>query len=99
MSEQITRRNLPHWYVPHAAVFVTFRLAGTLPRSAVERLQHRKVQLLKQLHPGCSSVEHRQNIHKQLFVEYDKQLDTSAAFPWLNHPKVAAAVRRSFLVS
>ena len=25
------RRNLPHWYPPGAAVFVTWRLAGTLP--------------------------------------------------------------------
>ncbi|HXE63801.1 MAG TPA: transposase [Bryobacteraceae bacterium] len=25
------RRNLPHWHAPRAAVFVTWRLAGTLP--------------------------------------------------------------------
>src|SRR5947209_3381949 len=49
--EVITRRNLPHWYVPGAAHFVTFRLAGTLPRDVVERLQQRKEQLLKAKRP------------------------------------------------
>jgi putative transposase len=28
------RRNLPHWYPPGAAVFVTWRLAGTFPKSS-----------------------------------------------------------------
>jgi hypothetical protein len=27
MGEIITRGKLPHWYVPHAAHFVTYRLA------------------------------------------------------------------------
>jgi putative transposase len=30
---EMYRRNLPHWYPPGAAVFVTWRLAGTLPVS------------------------------------------------------------------
>jgi hypothetical protein len=30
-GEEMYRRNLPHWHPPGAALFVTWRLAGTLP--------------------------------------------------------------------
>ncbi len=43
--EVVTRRNLPHWYVPGAAHSVRFRLAGSLPRDVIERLRQRKEQL------------------------------------------------------
>jgi 2'-5' RNA ligase len=37
-GEVVTRRNLPHWYVPNAFHFITFRLAGTIPREKLEEL-------------------------------------------------------------
>jgi hypothetical protein len=36
------RRSLPHWYVPGAAHFVTYRLAGTLPANVVQALKDKK---------------------------------------------------------
>lgn len=30
-TERFTRRNLPHWYQPGFARFVTYRQAGTIP--------------------------------------------------------------------
>lgn len=41
-QEVMSRRNLPHWYVPGAAHFVTYRLAGTIP---VEMLRRTRSQL------------------------------------------------------
>lgn len=32
-----SRRSLPHWFQPHAATFVTFRTADSMPQSAVQR--------------------------------------------------------------
>jgi hypothetical protein len=31
---EVYRRNLPHWHPPTAAIFVTWRLAGTFPSLA-----------------------------------------------------------------
>jgi REP element-mobilizing transposase RayT len=36
---EITQRNLPHWFQPHAAIFVTFRTADSLPKDVVLRWQ------------------------------------------------------------
>ena len=35
-SESITRRHLPHWFVPGAYFFVTYRLDGTIPRAVLD---------------------------------------------------------------
>ncbi len=35
---EITERNLPHWYQAGAALFVTFRLADSLPREVLLRM-------------------------------------------------------------
>jgi hypothetical protein len=94
--ERITRRNLPHWYVPGAAHFVTFRLAGTLPRDVVERLQQRKVQLLSGRQPsGLTETQFRERVHKQLFAAYDDFLDAERGVHWLSDPRIAALVRGS----
>jgi hypothetical protein len=45
--ETITRRRLPHWYVPGAPHFVTFRLAGTLPRTVLDKLKRQKDEMLQ----------------------------------------------------
>jgi putative transposase len=94
--EIITRRHLPHWYVPGAAHFVTLRLAGALPREIIERLQARKELLLRgKRDAGISEPEHRYRVHKQLFAAYDQYLDQHRDICWLSDPRVAAIVRSS----
>lgn len=36
---QVTARNLPHWFQPGAAIFVTFRTADSLPKQVLWRWQ------------------------------------------------------------
>ena len=91
-NEVITRRNLPHWYMPHAFHFVTFRLAGTIPREVLDELQLRKEALLRSAPPSAS---HRERIHKQLFADYDAYLDRNRTIHWLDSPPIAAVVHRS----
>ena len=91
--ETVTRRNLPHWYVPGAAHFVTYRLHGSLPRSALEEIQSRKESLLKRKVPaGLSPPQFREQVHKQLFAPYDRWLD-QAKDDCLSEPRVAALIR------
>ena len=74
--ETVTRRNLPHWYVPGAAHFVTYRLHGSLPQSVLNELHNQKEALLKRKPPpGLSTFQYRERVHKQLFGLYDQWLD------------------------
>ncbi|HVV98728.1 MAG TPA: transposase [Planctomycetaceae bacterium] len=94
-QERISRRNLPHWYMPGAMHFITFRLAGTIPNEVLERLYARKVDLLNRPNPGESKTQHRERVHKHLFQEYDAYLDRNREIHWLEDPRVASLVRRS----
>ena len=95
-QEIITRRHLPHWYVPGAPHFVTFRLAGTLPHAVLEELKQRKETLLRRKPPaGMSAGHYRERVHKQLFAVYDKYLGQDRETVWLSDPRLAALVRSS----
>lgn len=95
-SESITRRHLPHWFVPGAAHFVTFRLAGSLPAVVLEELRERKELLLRQKRsPEMSAIDHRQRMHKHLFAAYDDYLDRQTDVRWLSDRRIAAMVRTS----
>ena len=91
--ETVTRRHLPHWYMPNAAHFVTYRLYGSLPRSVLEQMQARKESMLaRKPLPGVSTAQHRERVHKQLFALYDKALDEDQD-ACLNDPRIADVIR------
>jgi putative transposase len=94
-AEHFTRRNLPHWYMPAATHFVTFRLAGTLPRAVLDELRDHKERLLNRRTPGVSEAGHRELVHKRLFAMYDEHLANHRDVHWLDDPRLAALVRRS----
>ena len=95
MSEEvITRRNLPHWYVPGAAHFVTYRLAGTIPDHVLAELREKySAQLNRPTPEGVNRGEYRELVHKQAFGRYDRYLDSHREIDWLAQPRVAAVVR------
>ena len=94
-GEIITRNHLPHWYVPGAMHFITYRLAGTLPMHVIENLRARKAHLLRQKPDDLTLPAHRERVHKQLFAHYDRYLDQSHGRAWLAVPAVAAVIRKS----
>lgn len=46
--KQFYRRKLPHRHSPGATLFVTFRLAGSIPKSVVEQWKQEKLWLEKE---------------------------------------------------
>jgi putative DNA methylase len=94
-GEIITRNHLPHWYVPGAMHFITYRLAGTLPTRVIENLRARKARLLRQKPDDLTLPAYRERVHKQLFAHYDRYLDRSHGSTWLAVPAVAAVIRKS----
>jgi putative transposase len=93
--EVVTRRHLPHWYVPGAMHFVTYRLAETLPLDVIEFLRRKRATLLRQMVPDGGTAEQRADVHKQVFAAYDHYLDRVCKVDWLGWPAVAAMIRKS----
>ena len=84
MDEAFTHyeRNLPHRLPGEATLFITYRLAGSLPREVVARMAE-EARL-----PGPA--------RKKAFAHYDNWLDAEASGPhWLTRPGVAAIVKES----
>jgi putative DNA methylase len=92
--ETITRRNLPHWFMPDAWHFVTYRLAGTMPSTVLHQLrQSRDNRWLEEQGAGRATPALREKLHKQFFADYDRYLDHHREIDWLANAKVAALVR------
>jgi len=90
VKEIITRRRLPHWYVPGAAHFITYRLHGSLPQQAIDQLKARKAELTNQVRGKTLDKE---RAHKQLFAMFDSLLDRCHDERLLTDPRVAAVIR------
>ncbi len=89
--EEFYKRNLPHIQPKGATLFVTFRLAGSLPRAVIERLQveyeaDKEVATTK----GDEYVA-----GKRYFGRFDTQLHTSTGPHFLKQPALAQLVADS----
>lgn len=95
-SQVVTRRHLPHWFVPEAFHFVTYRLAGTIPRHVLDSMMERKEASLKrESSPGQPADDCREQIHKRYFAEFDHYLDNNREIHWLDDPRLAAMIREN----
>ena len=94
--EQFHRRFLPHWFMPGAAHFITYRLAGTLPAAVVQEFRDERDRTLKLSPPrGVTMAEYKARVQKQFFAKYDAYLDGDTQLNWLADPRVAAMVREN----
>lgn len=90
------RRHLPHWQPDGATLFITFRLAGSLPRAVITALREEREQdECALLH--ISDVQERQKQAyldvRRAFGRWDAALDNSDSDPrWLADPRIAAVV-------
>lgn len=90
------RRNLPHYHLPNATYFITFRLAGSLPQEALERAQEEyqaELLRLERTLSGRDLREARQQAQKAHLVRIDTLLDKTIHGPrWLSRPECARLV-------
>ncbi|WP_375419379.1 transposase [uncultured Hymenobacter sp.] len=86
-------RNLPHRLPPGEAVFLTFRLAGSLPREVLEQLRAETELVQRSLIPEPAQLYAEQ---KRYFGRFDAQLAANDSGPtWLRQPDIAALVAQS----
>ncbi|MBV6393576.1 MAG: hypothetical protein KPEEDBHJ_02818 [Anaerolineales bacterium] len=97
MSE-FFQRNLPHYHLPDATYFITFRLAGSLPVEVWKMLKEeyeREKCALAGKYKGKELQEERYNAQKRHFARFDKLLDHPKDGPrWLAEPRFAEIVMR-----
>ena len=86
------RRNLPHIHPENTPIFLTFRLAGSLPKEIMEALiaeREAEKNILKK-----ASKKDLYNLHKRHFARYDDWLDRVQNTPrWLEDEKIALIVK------
>ena len=91
------RRNMPYIVPLGATLFVTFRLAGSLPIVVIQQLQtelEAAWDMISQAIPVEEQSAAARRARKAYFGKFDAQLDGTAAGPdWLRQPAVAEVVK------
>jgi REP element-mobilizing transposase RayT len=88
------RRNLPHWQPLGGAFFLTWRLYGSLPKEALDRLADEKSRLEQQpIRPDETPRDRALRHSKGLFALADKMLAGNISGPqWLKEEPIAQLV-------
>lgn len=97
----IYRRHLPHIQPPGAILFVTFRLAGSIPAAVQQELIREARELdqrLAQIKNPAQRAAMAYREQKRLFGLWDAALDNATSGPyWLGDPQIAQLVYDSLL--
>ena len=89
-------RNLPHWHPPGRAIFLTWRLCGSLPQNVLNELTILRHQMATRLSESSDSSRMRE--YKKLFVKTDAILDKAETGPlWLKRSSIAQLVQDALL--
>jgi putative transposase len=89
LNKYFYRRKLPHWQPPHGTFFITYRLAGSVPKSNTSKLkpeyQRNKKQRLK-----------KAEAPERYFELFEQNLENNVNGPhWLKIDQIASIVHES----
>lgn len=85
------QRNLPHRLPPGETIFVTFRLADSLPAAVLARLRQEWSELPETVDAAVAYARQR-----RYFGKFDDQLDVAATGPvWLSQATIAQLVQQA----
>ena len=92
------KRNLPHWQPKGAEFFITFRLAGSLPKEVIDQLKQKSKEFREKSRNNDLNTEERSQLEAKLFRSYDYLLDNSSSGPvWLSNENMAQIVADTLL--
>jgi len=93
------RRHLPHIQPPGATLFITFRLAGSIPAETLQQLleeQERTEKRLARIGDPAERARQAHRMRRHMFGKSDKALDSAECGPfWLRDGRIAALVAES----
>jgi len=84
-------RNLPHWLPPGSTIFLTFRLAGTLPSEVLAR--YHAEWALEDQHAQREDTSYARQ--RRYFGRFDALLAGTPGPIWLQQTAIANIVRES----
>jgi REP element-mobilizing transposase RayT len=88
-------RNLPHWHPQGRAIFLTWRLAGSLPPTVINQLRITRDRL-KLARTESKTAEQRVLEYKKLFAKVDAILDSAkSGHVWLKESPIAEIVQEA----
>lgn len=94
--DRVTNGNLPHWYKPGHAHFITYRLANSIPVHLLHQWKEARLAQSKGSSPNSAdSFANRDRAHKLFFKKYDDHLDRCSGVRWLERTDVAELVREN----
>ena len=106
--KQFYRRKLPHIHSPGATLFVTFRLAGSIPKSVITEWKQNRIWLEKEndrvsklaaVEANEISREHYErlkNFNREWFIKFEDVLHKEeAGVAWLKDDRIAKLVADS----
>ena len=98
LMSEFFQRNLPHYHLPNATYFITFRLTGSLPVEVWKKLKEEHEQekrLLAGKFQGNTLHGEHYKAQKRYFARFDALLDHPKDSPrWLTEPRFAEIVTR-----
>jgi len=88
------KRNLPHIQPLNTALFLTFRLSGSLPKEVLARMAEERQLLENALKSDCAESQSRfRDLTRRHFAMLETSLDKATIGPtWLADPRVADIV-------
>jgi REP element-mobilizing transposase RayT len=89
------RGRLPHWHVPNGLYFITYRLAGSLPRHIEDEIASLRSSLVIARERDFDGKDARL-IEREIFKITEAQLHMSGGECWLRNNEVAQTVAASF---
>jgi putative transposase len=93
------RRNLPHIQPEGATLFITFRLANSLPKEVVERLLAEKKRVEERINRLAEKGERQKQLylqHQHFFEKWDEALDKlTYGEKYLSNSKIADLIAES----
>ena len=93
------RRHLPHYQPQGGTFFVTFNLAGSIPRAVLDRLLAERAAIEAGIQAITDPVERVRQAYlqeKRWFGRWDAVLDRAESAPrWLEQPEIAEMVARA----
>lgn len=101
--KQFYRRKLPHIHSPGSTLFVTFRLAGSIPKAVIEKWKQEKIWLEKErerLENKVSLTENQKqdfmDFYRRWFVRFEDVLHKEeTGIVWLKNSNVANLIAES----
>ena len=105
--KQFYRRKLPHIHPPNATLFVTFRLAGTIPKNILHQWKEERVWLQNEVARMSRMEDDRifdvdqqrtrlLDFQRRWFVKFEEILHKEETGPvWMKDPRIADLIQES----